>query len=147
MAATSTGRARRASSLGSRQRLLQLALLLAGLAAVVVGDRVAGDLRAAGMAVPAALLVPGVRVTAGWAAGMALRMQLAPTGRGDEQLRTLLGIPLGFLTAWPILLLLLPPGGRRLLPGPLLTDAAALQPVAAVLFGVVLALAVSPRRR
>lgn len=146
---TSTARPGRRASL--QRRGIQLGLVVVAVALVVVVDGIAA---AVGVLEPGpdarrlqALLVVGARVVAGWAVGLTFRLQLAPSARPDEQLRLLLGAPLGFLCAWPLLLTYLPGALRRMLPswlvgGPVLE----VQPLVAVIFGLVLALAVTGRR-
>ncbi len=75
-------------------------------------------------------------------------MQLARTGSGDTELRRLLGIPLAVVCAWPVLLALLPPSVIGVVPAALRSGPAIeVQPFAAVILGLVLALAVRTRRR
>jgi hypothetical protein len=136
---------------GNRQRALQLGLVVAAVAAVVVADRTAAALLAADPSLAArrlhAVLLLGGRVAGGWAVGMAFRLQLARSAKPDEQLRLLLGVPAGFLCAWPVVLTFLPAWLRGALPswltaGPLLE----VQPFVAVVFGLVLALSVRRAR-
>ena len=135
----------------SRQRLVQLGLVAAALAAVVVADRTAGALLAVDQSLGArrlhALLIVGGRVMAGWSLGLAFRMQFARGARSDEQLRLLIGVPAGFLAAWPIVVTWLPGWLTRVLPGWLVrgwpVDVA---PFAGVVLGLTLALAVRARR-
>lgn len=136
----------------SRRRVLQLALVAAGLAVVVLADRTAGGVLAADPSLAArrmhALLVVGGRVVGGWALGLAFRMQVTRTTKPDEQLRLALGVPAGFLCAWPIVLTYLPSGLVRSLPSWLTVGVAVeVQPFVAVLFGLTLALSVTPSRR
>jgi hypothetical protein len=139
-------------SAATRRRGIQLGLVAVAMALVVVVDGIADQLLVLGGDEAArrlhAFLVVGGRVVGGWSAGLAFRLQLAPTSRPDEQLRLLLGAPLGFLCAWPLLLSFLPAALVRLLPAPLVSGVAVqVQPMAAVLFGLVLALSVTRKGR
>jgi hypothetical protein len=141
----------RSGAAAVRRRGIQLGLVVVAVALVVVTDAIADRLLvltggAAGQRLHALLLLGG-RVVAGWSVGLAFRLQLAPRARTDEQLRLWLGAPLGFVCAWPLLLSLLPVGLIRLLPGWATTGAALeVQPLTAVLFGLVLALSVTRSR-
>lgn len=135
----------------TRQRLLQVGLVVAAVAAVVVADETASRLAVIDESLVAArlqaFLVVGGRVAAGWALGLAFRLQFTRAVRGDEQLRLLLGIPAGFLAAWPIVLTFLPGWLAALLPGWLLRGwALDASPFAGVVLGLTLALAVKARR-
>lgn len=134
-----------------RQRLLQVGLAVAGLALVIVADRTADALLAVEQGPAArrlsALFVVGSRVVAGWALGLAFRMQFTRAVRRDEQLRLLFGVPAGFLAAWPIVLTLLPAALVGVLPGWLTSGwAVDVSPLAGVVLGLTLALAVRARR-
>ncbi|MFO8076101.1 MAG: hypothetical protein R6T85_08280 [Egibacteraceae bacterium] len=130
-----------------RQRALQLGLLLAAVAVVVVADRTASALaRAIGSGVASALLSVGGHVVGGWALGLALRLQLARASRPDPRARLVLGVPTGLLAALPMGLAVAPEGLVAALPGWLLAAQVA-APFAGVALGVVLALAVVPSRR
>lgn len=136
----------------SRQRILQLALVIVAVALVVVGDRTAGSVLSADGSLAAqrlhAVLVIGGRVAGGWAVGLAFRMQLSRTTKPDEQLRLAIGIPAGFLCAWPIVLTYLPGAAVRALPSWLTGGVAVeVQSFVAVLFGLTLALSIRPSRR
>jgi hypothetical protein len=135
----------------TRQRVLQVGLVAAAIAAVVVADRTATAALAVDPGLAArrlhGFLVVGGRVVAGWALGLAFRMQFTRAVRGDEQLRLLLGVPAGFLAAWPIVVTFVPLRLQRALPGWLMAGwATEIAPFAGVLLGLTLALAVRPRR-
>ena len=134
-----------------RQRLLQIGLVAAAVAAVVVVDRTAGALLTVDQGLAArrlhAFLVIGGRVMAAWALGLAFRMQFTRAVASDEQLRLALGVPAGFLSAWPIVVTFLPGWLTRPLPGWLTAGwATDIAPFAAVVLGLTLALAVHGRR-
>ena len=131
--------------------MLQVGLIGAALAAVVVADATANSLLALDASLPArrvhAFLVVGGRVLAGWALGLAFRMQFTRGVRGDDQLRLLVGVPCGFLCAWPIVVTFLPGWLIGALPGPLAGGwVMDLSPFAGVVFGLTLALAVKTSR-
>ena len=134
-----------------RQRVIQAGLAAAAVAAVVVADRTAAALLAVDQGLAAqrvhAVLVVGGRVVAGWALGLAFRMQFTRAVRGDEQLRLLIGVPAGFLAAWPIVLTFLPTWLVRPLPRWLVDGwAVEVAPFTGILLGLTLALAVRSRR-
>ena len=130
-----------------RRRALQLGLLAVGLAAVVVSDRTATVVsRAAGPGVTSVVLAVGGFLVGGWALGLALRLQVAPSARGDRGTRLLLGIPCGVLAGWPIVLATMPPALASPLPAWAL-DLQRVAPFGGAALGVVLALAVVPRGR
>jgi hypothetical protein len=137
---------------GRKQRALQLGLVTVAVTLVVVADRTADSLLALDGGLAArrlhALLVVGGRVVGGWAVGLAFRLQLARTAKPDEVLRLLLGIPAGFLCAWPIVLTFLPARAVQAMPSWLTAGVVVeIQPFVAVLFGLTLALSVAPSRR
>jgi hypothetical protein len=125
--------------------MLQAGFAVAGLAAVVIADRVgvavlAGDPTARQLH---AFVVVGGRVLAGLAFGLLFRLQLvsvSATVEPDQQLRWLIGLPAALIAAWPVLLPALPPWTQRLLPGALSAAGSDMAPVAAVLLGLVMAL-------
>jgi hypothetical protein len=135
-----------------RDRLIQLGFVVVAVALVAVGDAVAARVLAAapgpgGRALHALLLIGG-RVVGGWSVGLAFRMQLARTAAPDVELRRLLAIPLAVVCAWPVLLALLPAGAVGVVPSPLRSGPAVeVQPFAAAVLGLVLALSVRPKRR
>lgn len=127
-----------------RRRVLQAGFVVAALLAVWVADRIAVEIAGSDLVarrLQTFIVVMG-RVVAGWAAGMAYRLQLAPRGRPDAQLRMWLGIPLGALAAWPLVRTGLPSGLDRLVPA-WAAELGALAPVAGLLFGLTLALAIT----
>lgn len=133
-----------------RRRALQLALATAALAVVATADAAATGLLAgspaAGARRGAALLVAAGHVAGGWGLGLALRLQLAPRGRVDHTLRTLLGVPACLLAAWPLASGYVPAALAARLPDAVLAAADAAAPFAAVALGLVLALGVVARR-
>lgn len=143
-------RARRATT--RRDRAIQLGFVVVAIALVAVADAIAARMLAiqaggTGRGLHALLLVGG-RVIGGWAVGLAFRMQLARSATGDGELRRLLGIPLVIVCAWPVLLVVLPPQLVGAVPVALRSGPAIeVQPFAAVILGLVLALAVRVRRR
>jgi hypothetical protein len=135
----------------TRQRLIQLGLIAAAVAAVVVADRTAESLLVVDQRLAArrlhAFLVVGGRVLAGWTLGMAFRMQFTRAASSDDRLRLLVGVPAGFLAAWPIVLTFLPGWLSRALPGWLAGGwAVEAAPFAGVVLGLTLALAVRAKR-
>ena len=130
-----------------RHRALQLALLAAGVVAVAVADRTASAVgRVTGPGTLSAVLSVGGFLVGGWALGMALRLQLAPSARGDRRLRLLLGVPCGLLAGWPLVLVNAPASLVGLLPAWVL-DLQRIAPFGGAALGVVIALAVTPRGR
>jgi hypothetical protein len=121
-----------------------VSFVIAALLAVWVADRIAAEIAGSDLVARRlqTLLVVGGRVVAGWAAGMAYRLQLAPRGRSDPQLRLWLGVPLGALAAWPLVRTGLPDVLARAIPG-WAVELGALAPVAGLLLGLTLALAVT----
>jgi hypothetical protein len=135
----------------TRQRVIQLGLVAAAVAAVIVADRTAGAVLAIDHSLGArrlhALLVVGGRVMAGWSLGLAFRMQFTRGVHSDEQLRLLIGVPAGFLAAWPLVVTWLPGWLTRVLPGWLARGwAVEIAPFAGIVLGLTLALAVKARR-
>lgn len=129
------------------QRALQVALLLAGIVAVAVADRTATAVgRFAGPGTMSVILSVGGFLVGGWALGMALRLQVAPSARGDPRTRLLLGVPCGLLAGWPLLLTAAPAGLTALIPVWAL-ELQRIAPFGGAALGVVIALAVTPRRR
>ena len=127
-----------------RRRTLQVGFVLAALLAVWVADRTAGEIPGSDLVAwrLQTLLVVAGRVVAGWAAGMAFRLQVAPRAAPDQSLRLLLGVPLGALAAWPIVRTGLPRQLADRLPG-WFAGADGLAPVAGLLLGVTIAMAVT----
>lgn len=121
---------------------VQLGFLLGALLAVAVADQVALEIRGADVTATRlrAVVVVAGRVLAGWAAGMAFRLGLAPRARTDPTLRVWLGAPMGAVAAWPLVRTWLSPSLRAELPG--WTDQlVGVAPVAGVMLGLVLTLA------
>ena len=127
---------------------LQLGFVAAALLAVWVTDRMAVEIPGSDVTALRlqTLLVVAGRTLAGWAAGMAFRLQLAPRSRPDPRLRLWLGVPLGAVAAWPLVRTGLPEGLQRVIPA-WLAEFGTLAPVAGLLFGLTLALSVTRRSR
>lgn len=122
---------------------VQLGFLLGGLVAVAVADQIALEVRGddlSAVRLRAVVVVAG-RVLAGWAAGMAFRLGIAPRARSDPGLRVMLGAPVGAVAGWPLARTWLPASVRSDLPA-WTGDLVGLAPVAGVLLGLVLTLAV-----
>lgn len=130
------------------RRALQAGFVVAALLAVWVADRTAAEITGTDVVAGRlqTLLVVSGRVVAGWAGGMAFRLQLAPRSRPDGALRLLLGVPLGALAAWPLVRTGLPDAVSAWVPA-WLAALGALAPVAGLLLGLTLALAVERARR
>jgi hypothetical protein len=137
-----------------RQRFLQLGFLLAAFATVLLVDRIGAQVLRIDTG-PNARQIHGIvvlagRIAAGWALGLAFRIQLG-VGSGaepDRLLRRLVAVPASLLAAWPILHVRLPAGVTRQLPAWSTTGGAFdLAPVAAITLGLVVALGVVPGRR
>lgn len=138
---------RQASTRPGSRRALQVGFVVAALAAVGVGEAMADALVRLWGAEPAVITRLASRVVAGWAVGTALRMELAPRARPHRLLRRLLGIPLGVVAVWPVLLALLPGETLAAVPPALRGHPAqAVATFAAGGVGVVLALAVRRSR-
>ena len=132
----------------TRRRLLQLGFMAAALLAVLVADRTAAQIPGSDLVarrLQTFLIVSG-HVVAGWSAGMAFRLQLAPRSLADNQLRLWLGVPLGALSAWPLVRTGLPDAIARHVPD-WMAQLGLLAPAAGMLLGLTLALAVSRSRR
>lgn len=132
----------------TRRRVLQLGFLVAALLAVYVADRTAAELAGTDLVARRlqTFLVVAGHTVAGWAAGMAFRLQLAPRSVPDVSLRLWLGIPLGALAAWPLVWTGLPETIARHVPG-WLARIGVVAPVAGVFLGLTLSLAVTRSRR
>jgi hypothetical protein len=122
---------------------LQVGFVSAALLAVWVAQQLAVELGSADLTALRlqTLVVVTGRVVAGWAAGMAFRLQLAPRSRPDSRLRLWLGVPLGALAAWPLVSTGLPGALQQALPGWVM-ELGALAPAAGVLLGLTVALSV-----
>lgn len=123
---------------------VQLGFLLGGLLAVAVADQIALEVRGGDVTAVRlrAVVVVAGRVLAGWSAGMAFRLGLAPRARTDPSLRVWLGAPMGAVAAWPLARTWLPPSLQAALPG-WTGELVGVAPVAGILLGLVLTLAVS----
>jgi hypothetical protein len=144
----------RAATPTRRQRILQIGFVLAAFGVVFLADRIAAQVLRIDTGPNArqihGTVVLGGRIVAGWALGLAFRIQLAVRGNvePDRLLRRAVAVPASLLAAWPILHVRLPARVAGSLPAWATTGGVFdLAPIAALTLGLVVALGVTPTRR